>query len=141
MGLNQCDPLSCRFNATRLPYQEPLFSSGVPRPRMSGSKRVLPEGMEEWGFVDDRELQNWKGGVVCMTASTSLWRRSALPHDGGVQPQAEAAPTGEHLKKCKLWAPTWQKEMVWALGRATLTPLAIGGDETVGLMWGGLRLG
>ena len=23
--------------------------------------------MEEWGFVDDCDLQNWKGGVVCMT--------------------------------------------------------------------------
>ena len=23
--------------------------------------------MEEWDFVDDRDLQNWKGGVVCMT--------------------------------------------------------------------------
>tara|TARA_Y200000002_G_scaffold362197_1_gene349027 strand:+ start:2873 stop:3040 length:168 start_codon:yes stop_codon:yes gene_type:complete len=22
---------------------------------------------EEWGFVDDRDLQNWKGGVVCIT--------------------------------------------------------------------------
>ena len=23
--------------------------------------------MEEWDFVDDRDLQGWKGGVVCMT--------------------------------------------------------------------------
>ena len=23
--------------------------------------------MEEWDFVDDRDLQSWKGGVVCMT--------------------------------------------------------------------------
>ncbi len=23
--------------------------------------------MEEWGFDDDRDLHNWKGGVVCMT--------------------------------------------------------------------------
>ena len=23
--------------------------------------------MEEWVFVDDRDLQGWKGGVVCMT--------------------------------------------------------------------------
>ena len=23
--------------------------------------------MEEWDFVDERDLQNWRGGVVCMT--------------------------------------------------------------------------
>ena len=23
--------------------------------------------MEEWGFVDERELQGWKGGCVCIT--------------------------------------------------------------------------
>ena len=23
--------------------------------------------MEEWAFVDERDLQNWKGGMVCMT--------------------------------------------------------------------------
>ena len=23
--------------------------------------------MEEWDFVDESELQGWKGGVVCMT--------------------------------------------------------------------------
>ena len=23
--------------------------------------------MEEWDYVDERELQNWKGSVVCMT--------------------------------------------------------------------------
>jgi len=34
-----------------------------------------------------------------------LWRRSALPHDGGLQPQAEAAP-----------ACTASKEAVQALG-------------------------
>ena len=34
-----------------------------------------------------------------------LWRRPALPHDGGLQPQAEAAPAG-----------TAPKEAVQALG-------------------------
>ena len=34
---------------------------------------------------------------------------------GSEQPQAEAAAAGRHLKKlCKLWAPTWQKEVGWA---------------------------
>ena len=23
--------------------------------------------MEEWDFIDERDLQGWKGGVVCMT--------------------------------------------------------------------------
>ena len=44
-----------------------------------------------------------------------LWRRSALPHDGGLQPQAEAAPTGA--------AP---KEAMQALG----TDLAEGGPKS-----------
>ncbi|WP_392346351.1 hypothetical protein [Parasynechococcus sp.] len=23
--------------------------------------------MEEWGFVGERDLENWKGGMACMT--------------------------------------------------------------------------
>ena len=29
--------------------------------------------MEEWQFIDERELQNWKGGVVCMTCQHFIY--------------------------------------------------------------------
>ena len=29
--------------------------------------------MEEWGYVDECELQNWKGGVVCMTCQHFIY--------------------------------------------------------------------
>jgi len=28
--------------------------------------RIKRGVMEEWDFVDERELQGWKGGVVCI---------------------------------------------------------------------------
>ena len=53
-----------------------FFSSPALLTRASTS--VLLEGlMEEWGFVDDCDLQNWKGGVVCMTCQ-HLTNRSKL---------------------------------------------------------------
>ena len=68
--------------------------------------------MEEWGYIDERELQV-ESGVVCMTcqhfiaASTSTATRwSAATRE---QPQQ-----GQHLECCKLWAPAWQKEVGWA---------------------------
>ena len=35
------------------------------------------------------ELERWSG--LHNLPALHLWRRSALPHDGGLQPQAEAA--------------------------------------------------
>ena len=72
--------------------------------------------MEEWGYVDECELQNWKGGVVCMT-----WQHFIY----GVHqhcPRWWAATSGRsscnknstYKKRCKLWAPIWQKEVGWA---------------------------
>ena len=58
--------------------------------------------MEEWAFVDDRDLQNWKGGVVGGVHDLPvlrLWRRPALPHDGGLQSQTEATSTGSASKE------------------------------------------
>ena len=46
--------------------------------------------MEEWNFVDERDLQNWKGGRgLHNLPALHLWHRPALPHDGGLQPQVE----------------------------------------------------
>ena len=50
--------------------------------------------MEEWDYVDERDLQNWKGGVVCMTCQHFTYGVDQHCHDGGLQPQAEAAAAG-----------------------------------------------
>ena len=68
---------------------------------------------EEWGFVDDRDLQNWKGGVVCITCQHFTYGVDQHCHTLlGCNLRQQQLQQGEHLKKkCKLWAPTWQKEM------------------------------
>ena len=72
--------------------------------------------MEEWDFVDDRDMQNWKGGVVCMTCQHFTYGVDQHCHTMvGCNLRQKQLQQGQHLKKrCKLWAPTWQKEMGWA---------------------------
>ena len=71
--------------------------------------------MEEGGFVDDRDLQGWKGGVGCMTrqhfaAGGGRHCRTLLTCNLRRRQRAH----GDHLKKrCKLWAPTWRAEAGW----------------------------
>ena len=102
-------------------YRTPLFSSGCPHCQTTLSRSsttvLLRRVMEEWGLVDDRELQNWKGGVVCMTCQHFAYGVDQPCHTMvGCNLRQKQLQQGEHLKKrCKLWAPTWQKEMVWAL--------------------------
>ena len=69
--------------------------------------------MEEWGFVDERELQGWKGGCVCITCQHFAYGMDQHCHTLlGCNLRQQQLQQGEHLtKKCKLWAPTWQKEM------------------------------
>ena len=50
--------------------------------------------LEEWDFVEDRDLQNWKGGVVCMTCQHFIYGVDQKPHGGGLQPQATPAGAG-----------------------------------------------
>ena len=81
----------------------------------SGVTSLLLRIIEEWDFVDDRDLQNWKG-VVCMTCQHFTYgidqHCHAMPACNLRQQQLQQ---GQHLKKrCKLWAPTWQKEVGWA---------------------------
>ena len=70
--------------------------------------------MEEWGFIDER-VAGMEGRLrLHHLPALHLRGGSALPHPVGLQPQAAAVQQGEHLKKkCKLWAPTWQKEVGW----------------------------
>ena len=71
--------------------------------------------MDEWGFIDERELQGWKGGCVCITCQHFTYGvdqhcRTLL----GCNLRQRQLQQGEHLKeKYKLWTPTWQKEMGW----------------------------
>ena len=82
------------------------------------STDVLNKGpaMEDWDYVDDSDLQGWKGGVVCMTCQHFVYGvdrhcRTVL----GCNARQRQLQQGDHLKKkCKLWAPTWQKAMGWA---------------------------
>ena len=72
--------------------------------------------MEEWDFVDEQELQGWKGACICMTCQHFAYGVDAHCHTIlGCNIRQKQLPQGHHLKKkCKLWAPTWQKEMGWA---------------------------
>ena len=48
--------------------------------------------MEEWDYVDERDLQNWKGGVVCMTCQHFTY---------GVDQHCHT------MVDCNLWLPIW----------------------------------
>ena len=72
--------------------------------------------MEEWGFVDDCDLEGWKGGVVCMTCQHFTYGvdqhcRTMV----GCKLRQKQLQQGEHLsKRCRLWAPVAQAAMGWA---------------------------
>ena len=89
--------------------------------------------MEGWDFVDDRELQNWKGGVVCMTCQHFTYGVDQHCHTMvGCNLRQKQLQQGQHLKKrCKLWAPTWQKEVGWAPERASRNPCHCNGFWTL----------
>ena len=71
---------------------------------------------EKWVFVDDAELQAWKGACICMTCQHFTYGVDQHCHTLlGCTLRQRQLQQVEHLKKkCKLWAPTWQKEMGWA---------------------------
>ena len=72
--------------------------------------------MEDWAFVDERDLQGWKGGVVCMTCQHFTYGVDRHCHTFvACNLRQQRLKQGDHLKKrCKLWAPTWQQEVGWA---------------------------
>ena len=72
--------------------------------------------MEEWDFVDERELQGWKGGVLCMTCQHFCYGLDRHCHSLlGCNARKKQLQQGDLLKKkCQLWAPTWEKEFGWA---------------------------
>ena len=50
--------------------------------------------MESGTTSTNASFRTGKGAWSAWPAALHLWRRPALPHDGGLQPQAEAAPAG-----------------------------------------------
>ena len=69
--------------------------------------------MEEWAFIDDKELQGWKGACVCITCQHFTYGVDQHCHTLlGYNLSQQQLQQGENLKKkCILWAPTQQKEM------------------------------
>ena len=72
--------------------------------------------MEEWSFVDEQELQGWKGNCVYITCKHFTYGAEQHFHTPlGCNLRQQQLQQGEHpKKKCKLWAPTWQKEVGWS---------------------------
>ena len=69
--------------------------------------------MEEWAFIYDAELQGWKGACICMTCQHFTYGVDQHCHTLlGCTLRQKQLQQGQHLtRKCKLWEPTWQKEM------------------------------
>ena len=67
--------------------------------------------MEEWDFVNEWLIHNWKSGVVWMTCQHFSYGVVQHCHTmAGCNFRQKQQ--GQHLKKrCNLWAPTWLKEM------------------------------
>ena len=58
--------------------------------------------------------RNFRAGKAPASSLVSTSPGVDRAHPLGLQPQAAAVAARRHLKKkCKLWAPTWQKEMGW----------------------------
>ena len=76
--------------------------------------------MEEWGYIDERDLQNWKGGVVCITCQHFTYGVDQHCHTMvGCNLRQKQLQQGEHLKKrCKLWASTCVGTLLSSCGRS-----------------------
>ena len=72
--------------------------------------------MEEWGLIDDAELQHRNGVCICMTCQHFAYGDDQHCHTLlGCTLRQKQLQQGQHLKKkCKLLAPTSQNEMGWA---------------------------
>ena len=69
---------------------------------------------EEWDFMDG--LRQTRSSCVCITCQQLTYGVDQHCHTLlGCNLRQQQLQQGEHLKKkCKLWAPTCQKEMGWA---------------------------
>ena len=71
--------------------------------------------MEEWGFIDDAELQGWKGACICMTCQHFSYATDRHCHTLlTCSLQRRLVPHGEHLtKKCRNWMVRREQEIGW----------------------------
>ena len=71
---------------------------------------------EAWEFVRKRDLKKPGCAMVCMTCQHFTYGVDQHCHTLlGCTLRQKQLQQGQHLnKKCKLWAPTWHKEMGWA---------------------------
>ena len=57
--------------------------------------------MEEWRYIEERDLQNWKGGVVCMTCQYFTYGSDQYGHRMvGCNLTQKHLQHGEQPKKC-----------------------------------------
>ncbi|MDC0269427.1 MAG: hypothetical protein GWP23_01750 [Synechococcales cyanobacterium H12SWP_bin.12] len=72
--------------------------------------------MEEWSYVDERELSNCRCSSVCVACQH--FRHGVDQHCRTLVAcniRQQLLQQGQHLTKtCKLWAPTWQSTAGWA---------------------------
>ena len=99
---------SSRRNDESIGLAAPPFSAAV---HLYHTKRA----MEEWDFVDVRELQSWKGARICLTC-----QHFAYGVDGYCRTMVacnlkqQQLQQGDHLiKRCRHWSPTWQDQAGW----------------------------
>ena len=71
--------------------------------------------MDDWDFVDERELQNWKGARICLTCQHFAY--GVVAHCRTMVAcnlRQQQLQQGDHLiKRCRHWSPTWQGEAGW----------------------------
>ena len=72
--------------------------------------------MEEWDFVDERELLGWRGSTACMTCQHFTYGVDQHCHTiVACNLRQKQLQQGEHLtKRCRHWSPTWQSQSGWA---------------------------
>ena len=66
---------TCACHLNGLPKPPALFKL-IPLPNnfhLEYADVLLRRVVEERGYVDERDLQNWKGGVVCMTCQHFIY--------------------------------------------------------------------
>ena len=72
--------------------------------------------MEEWDYIDKRELQNWKGQRICITCQWFTYGvDSSCRTILGCNLRRQQLQQGEHLlKRCDTWSTLFDKP----IGRA-----------------------
>lgn len=71
---------------------------------------MLSWAMEEWGYVDDRELVSFKANQACASCSHFTYGVDAHCRTlVACQLRQQQLQQGQHLtKQCRHWAAVWQ---------------------------------